>query len=234
MASVVPTVRGPGSFERNLAPGDTVLLARSITTISTVGNGTWTAAAMASGYIRRTGPTAAYADFLDTGQNILNYLRGNAPAPHTLVGLSLEFTVANTVAFLNTVSTNRGIVLGTQGGVLNIAASQSKDFLLTIQNDTPEQTIQGVATGNATFTFTLPAGQSALPMGSAPGSVNITPGMLIAAGGGTGAIGAGATVTSIKLGQGGVVGLVCSNNIAATITAVIVSPRLELNNIGLD
>jgi hypothetical protein len=234
MASVIPTVRGPGGFERNLAPGDSVLIARSITDISTVGAGTWTAAAMASGYIRRTGPTAAYADTLDTGQNILNYLRGNAPNAPSLVGLSLEFTVANTVAFLNTVTASRGIILGTAGGVLNIPVSASKDFLLTIQNDSPEITVQGVATGNTTFTFTLPTGQSALPLGSAPGSVNITPGMLVTAGGGSGSVTAGSTVTSIKLGQGGIVGLVCSSNIGAGITALILSPRLELNNVGLD
>lgn len=234
MAAVTPLVRGPGGFERGMYPGDTALLARSITAISTVGAGIWTATAIASGYIRRTGPTAAYADTLDTANNIINSLKGNSPGVASMIGLSLEFTVANTVAFINTVTAARGIVLGTVGGALNIAASQTKDFLLTIQNDSQEVTIPGIATGNTTFTFSLQPGQSALPIGPAPGSFNITPGMIVTAGGGTGAVGANATVVSVKLGQGGIVGIVCSVNIAATITALIFSPRLELNNVGLD
>lgn len=234
MAAVNPVVRSAGGLERNLHPGDTVLLARSITAITTAGNGTWTAAAMASGYIRRTGPTAAYADTLDTADNILRLLRGNASGPASLIGLSLEFTVANTVAFVNTVTAARGIVLGTVGGALNIAASQSKDFLLTIQNDSLEVTVPIVAgTGNTTVTFALAPGQNAFPIGNAPGALNLTPGMLMTTGGGSGIV-AGATIVAIRQGQGGIIGVTCSNNVPAGTTAVIFSPKMELNNIGLD
>ena len=234
MAGVNQVVRGPGGLERGLHPGDSVLLSKSITTISTVGAGVWTAAAMCSGYIRRTGPTAGYTDTTDTANNVINQLKGNSVAPATMVGLSLEFTVANTVAFLNTVAAGRGVVLGSLGGVLNIPVSGSKDFLLTIQNDSPEVTVQGVATGNTVFTFSQPPGQSAFPMGPAPGALNITPGMIISLGSGTGGPAASSTVTGLVLGQGGIIGVRCSVNIAATVTGLIFSPKMELNNVGLD
>lgn len=234
MAAVSPLVRGPGGLDRGLHPGDTVLLSRSITPISTVGAGTWTAAAMASGYIRRTGPTAGYTDTTDTADNVLRQLRGNAPGPASIVGMSLEFTVANTVAFLNTVAAGRGVVLGTVGGVLNIPVSASKDFLLTIQNDSPEVTLPiNAGTGNTTVTFSLAPGQSALPIGPAPGAINITPGMVMTASGGT-ALTAGTVVAGLRMGQGGIIGVIASANVPAGTTAIIFSPKMELNNVGLD
>lgn len=233
MAAVNAIVRGPGGLERSLHPGDSVLLSKTITPITTVGAGTWTAAAMASGYIRRTGPTAGYTDTVDSADNVLRFLRGNAAGPASIVGLSLEFTVANTVAFLNTVAAGRGIVLGVAGGVLNIPVSASKDFLLTIQNDSPEVTLPVVATGNATVTFALNPGQSAFPIGPSPGAINITPGMIMTAGNGT-ALAANSTVVSVRMGQGGIIGVTCSVNVAANVTSMIFSPKMELNNVGLD
>jgi len=232
MAATLTVCRGPGGLERTVHPGDTQLFPKSIVTIPTVGAGTWTAAAMLSGYVRRTGSIAAYTDTTDTSANIMAALRGNAIAPVSMVGLSFEFTVANTVNFLLTLAVGRGVILGVQGGATTIAGLQSKDYLVTIQNDSPEVTVPIVpGSGNNVVTFALAPGQSAFPIGPAPGSLNITSGMHVTSGGGTALTTA---VLGLRYGQGGLIGVTTVNNVPVGTTAIVFSPKLEINNVGLD
>src|SRR5215469_11032301 len=104
MPAVIPSVRRPGGFENQAHVGDSILVTKTFTQLTTVGNGTITGAMVAGGIVRRTGPTAAFTDTFDTAQNILNALKGNAPFPETMVGMSVDFYMTLGVAFAATIA----------------------------------------------------------------------------------------------------------------------------------
>lgn len=233
MAAVIPVVRRPGGMEGSVHPGDVVLQSKTFSAITTAGAGVLTAAAIAGGLIRRTGPTAAYNDTFDSADAILKAYRGNAPFPESMVGLSGELYIANGVAFASTFVAGRGIILGTQGGsTAGVAASGTMDLMLLIRNDTPEITLPiNAGSGNTVVTFTLPPGMTAFKMGPAPDAVMVTVGMSMTSGGGT-ALTAGTLVSGIRMGQGGIIGVTASQNIPAGTTSIIFSPTIEINNVG--
>lgn len=231
---VNPVVRRSGGMDGELRPGDMMATSRIFSTIATVGAGVWTGAAIAGGILRRTGPTAAYIDTTDTAQNIMNALKGNAPSAISINGLSFELYVANTVAFaMTSLTMGRGVIAGTLGGTLNLAASSSKDYLFAIKNDTPEITVNVICNATTTALLALPPGMTSFKIGPAPDALMITPGMTITAVNGT-APAAGTVVTGLRYGQGGIIGFVSSAALAANITAITLSPTIEINNVGLD
>lgn len=229
---VNPVVRRSGGMDGELRPGDSFATSKIFNTIATVGAGIWTGTAIAGGIIRRTGPTAAFIDTTDTAQNIMTALRGNSPAPISMNGLSIELYFANTVAFAHTFAAGRGVIAGTLGGSLNVAASQTKDYLITIKNDTPEITMPMTVVSGGTVNFVLPPGMTAFKLGPAPDAIQITPGMSVTGVGST--VTAGTVVTGLRYGQGGIIGVVCSTAISGANTALIFSPTIEFNNVGLD
>lgn len=77
-----------------------------ITSITTAGNGTLTAAGIVGGIIQRTGPTAAYSDATDTAAAIVA-----AIGPSAFVGQSFIVTVKNGVGFENTLTQGVGVTL---------------------------------------------------------------------------------------------------------------------------
>lgn len=75
------------------------------TTISTVGNGTLTAAALVGGQIVRQGPVAAYSDTTDTAANIV------AAITNYQVGQTFFIRIKNATAFTQTLVAGTGITL---------------------------------------------------------------------------------------------------------------------------
>lgn len=75
------------------------------TPITTVGNGTLTAAAMLGGIITRTGPVAAYTDTTDTAANII------AAVGSFNSGGTFLMNVKNATAFVQTLAAGTGVTL---------------------------------------------------------------------------------------------------------------------------
>lgn len=116
-----------------------VVGAKSVATDTTVGASTITAAQMLTGDIIRSGSTAAYTDTTDTAANII------ASIPNAIVGVGYELTIANTVAFDDTIAAGAGVTLA---GTTLISASSSRKFVVTITDvTTPAVTITGVSSG---------------------------------------------------------------------------------------
>lgn len=76
-----------------------------VTNITTVGNGTLTAAGLVGGELVRTGPTAVFTDATDTAANII------AALPGAVVGSSFNILLKNATAFTQTISAGTGVTL---------------------------------------------------------------------------------------------------------------------------
>lgn len=94
-----------------------------VTAITTVGNGTLTAAAIVGGVIARTGPTAAFTDTTDTAANII------AAIPGAFVGQSFQVIIKNGTAFPETLAAGNGVTLPTS---VVIPANSAGTYLLTL------------------------------------------------------------------------------------------------------
>jgi hypothetical protein len=78
---------------------------RTITSITTAGAGTLTAAAIVGGIIARSGPTGAFTDTTDTAAAIIAARTG------ALVGSSWGIDIENTTAFTETLAAGTGVTL---------------------------------------------------------------------------------------------------------------------------
>lgn len=76
-----------------------------VTPITTVGNGTLTAAGLVGGEILRSGPTAAFSDATDSAANII------AALPGSVVGSSFNILIKNSTAFTQTITAGAGVTL---------------------------------------------------------------------------------------------------------------------------
>lgn len=195
-------------------PGDVLGGADSLTpgVITTAGDGVWTAAAIASGFIRRSGPGGAYADTMDTATNILAALAGNNPNALIEPGSTFRLIVQNTVAQALTWTAAAGVVAGV--GTVNIAASLVREYIVTVLNASPQVILNANTTNaSAVVTFNFPTGYTAWPVGGVGnGSINITPGMTVS---GTG-ITAGTKVLGVTYSQAGITGVTLDANATAT------------------
>ncbi len=88
-----------------LAGGESVF---TITPITTVGNGTLTAAGLVGGEILRSGPTGDYSDATVTGTAIVSALPGGYVA-----GTSFQVLIKNATAFTQTITAGAGVTLPT-------------------------------------------------------------------------------------------------------------------------
>lgn len=194
-----------------IAGGESVLAGP----LTTVGAGTWTGALIATGIITRTGPVGGYTDTTDTATNILAALAGNAPNAEVEPGVSFRMLFINGVAQAMTFAAGAGVVAGS--GTLTVAASLWREYLWTVLNGSPQQSIQSNTTNaSAVVTFVLPANMVALPIGpGAAGTYKLTAGMTVS---GTG-ITAGTTVIGVTQGVGGITGVTLSANATATSAA---------------
>lgn len=202
-------------IERAVLPTDLMLGGENILTgaLATAGDGTWTAAMITSGIIRRTGPVGGYTDTTDTATNIIAALAGNNPAADVVPGTTFRMLLINTVAQALTFAAGVGVVAGT--GTVNVAASLVREYLFTVLNAQAAVTIQS-ATTNASkvVTWILPSGRSALVQGP-NGTNNVSFGASVS---GTG-ITAGTTVAGVTAGVGGTIGVTLSANATATSAA---------------
>lgn len=91
------------------------------TVISTVGNGTLTAAALVGGQINRSGPTSAFTDTTDTAANVIAALPGFA------VGIQFYVVFKNATIYPQTIAAGAGVTL--PGTVLVPGLSESNYFV---------------------------------------------------------------------------------------------------------
>ena len=101
----------------------------TVTTESTVGNVTVTAAQMLGGLILRDPNGAARTDTLSTAALLV------AAVPNAVVGSSFKFTIRNTADAAETITVAGGTG-GTTSGTMTIAQSNSKEFLVRLDNVT--------------------------------------------------------------------------------------------------
>lgn len=187
------------------------------------------ASAIATGLVRRTGPTGNYADVWDTAANIVAALAGNAYAPETILGNSYRLLVINTVAFTATPTFGAGVVVGV--GTTSQIASAWREYLIGIANVQPVSAIQcNTTNGSKTVTFAFSAGSGVVAHKIGPNaSVFCTTGATVT---GTG-IPAGTTVTSVTQGQGGMTGCTISANATAdgTNVALTFGPTITVDSL---
>lgn len=98
-----------------------------ITAITTIGNGTLTAAGIAGGYITRTGPVAAYSDATDTAVAII------AAIPGIAVNETFCVWIKNATAFTQTITAGVGVTLT---GTLIIPAFSDGIYLVKVLTTT--------------------------------------------------------------------------------------------------
>lgn len=157
---VPPNVLG-GNGDRPLTFGDVLATQETVGALATVGAGTLTGLLIARGAVDRTGPVGAYTDTTDTAVGIINAMRGGGNASAAAVnfqplsqqaafapGTTFRFLYRNTVAFAMTLAAGANVVLGNDTAV---AASQVREYLITILTSTDPQTFTGVH--NATTTI---------------------------------------------------------------------------------
>lgn len=204
----IPRIIAGTDLTRNAGAGDLVpnnLVSGSLTT---AGDGTITAALIANGIVRRTGPGGAYADTTDTAENIRIAL-GTPPN-----GSSFFFLHCNDVAQAMTFTAGVGI---TTAGTVNSAASVKRWYLVTMVNNTPLQTLLVNQTNASKVITGLTAAQTAL----------LTVGMAVS---GT-SIAASSVIDSIQPG----VGVTLNNNATATLSnnSVTFSPVVKFEGLGV-
>lgn len=211
------------------ASGDTLLIPSVMATDATAGNVTLSAAKMVTGLLRRSGPGAGYADTFDTAVNIYNALVGEGSDPEIAVGDAFLLRILNSAAFNENITLGAGMVAGV-GTLTPIAGSTWREFLFTFLSvQKPVSIYCNTTNGSAAVTFVLAPNQSALPMGPAPGSVNITPGAFVSGIG----IAAGTTVLGLTQAPGGMTGFTLSANATATGTALLsFGPYLKVDGSG--
>lgn len=199
-------------------PGDTIAGAEIISTLSTAGNGVWTAQLISGGIIRRTGPTAAYTDTTTTANEIIAAIIAATNSP-SQAGISVQpgttFRVrfVNTVAQVLTLAAGTGVILGTDTGC---AASISKDYLFTVLDGTPQAIVFGNTTnGSAVVTGADPVLLQRINVGQAVSGSGVP---------------ANATIVGVNSAAGT---LTLSANATSTLSAVAFtcSPRVRVDGI---
>lgn len=109
------------------------------TSITTVGNGVLTAAAIKDGVIARSGPVAAFTDTTATAAAIITALGSDA-----VVGTSFYLIIKNITAFTQTLAAGVGVTLN---GNKNIISANSVGFYLVTYTSATAVTIFGIFVG---------------------------------------------------------------------------------------
>ncbi len=219
-----------GMTDMELNPGDTLLLGESLAADATVGAATLGASELVTGFLYRSGSTAAYNDTFDTATNVLAALAGNDWAAALIPGHSFKLRLINSVAFADTITLGAGMVAGS-GTVASVAASTWRDFMFTVTSVQQQISVNSSTTnGSKVVTWVLPSGQGSLQEGPNVGSVNIMIGASVS---GTG-IAANTTVAGITQGLGGTLGITLSANATATNSNVLLTfgPTIRVDGLG--
>lgn len=215
MSLLKPTVYD-GSLQRQVQQGDIVGAAEVVTL---AGNGTAvtvTGALLASGIIS-SNETANATYTLDTAANILAALTsgpGNFPVQS---GTTFRLRHVNTTAFTATYAVTANTGISVTLPVVN--ASSVKDFLVTVVNGQPPQTVQALTTNASAILTAIPASVLAL----------LTVGMIV-----TNAIAGlqGATIIAINQGAGTITMSAAANATNTTAVGISFSPVITVAGIG--
>lgn len=218
--------------ESRIQPGDIAMYGETISTDATAGSSTLTGAQIATGLLVRTAG-GAYTSTPDTASNILAAL-GFLPAlggtntqfgaglTDLSVGATFRHRFINAAAFAMTwnATVPEGLVYGSSAASMALGATAGiwRDYLWTILNITPRQSLSVVSNTSTTTTFSSPQ-----PVGT------ITPGMWLS---GTN-VTSGTLVTGVIHGQGTITGFTTSAASTGSATqAWVFSPTVQVNQIG--
>lgn len=209
--------------------GDTLLLPSVVATDATAAGITIPASKMVTGLLRRTGPGAGYTDTFDTAVNIYNAIVGEGSDPEIAVGDAFLLRILNSVAYLETITLGAGMVAGV-GTVASVTAFSWREFLFTFLSvQKPVSFLCSTTNGSPTVTLSLGQGQSAIPMGPNPGSLNLQPGAFLS---GTN-IAATAQILGITQAPGGITGFTMSANATGTGTQLVTAgPYIRVDGPG--
>jgi hypothetical protein len=177
---------------------------------ATAGSITWTPAMLAAGWISRSGQVGAIGDTTPTADSIL------AAFPDLSRGDSFEFRVTSTTANANTVAAGTGVTLA---GTTAVAASTSRDFLMTLLSE-PKRTV--TVSGSTTNASAVLSNISQANL------ANIGVGMLVT---GTGIAAAPCKVLAVNL-TAGTVTLDGNSTATADNIGITFTPNFELRGIG--
>lgn len=107
-------------------PGTGNANALTETAITTAGNGTLTAAAIASGVVVRTGPSGAFTDTTDTAANIIGQF-----IPGAVVGSAFKFRYFNNSSYTATIAAGSGVSLYLLSAS-TVATVTSREFIAVV------------------------------------------------------------------------------------------------------
>ena len=206
-------------------PGDVIAAMPTALALTTAGNGTITAAMVAAGFIRRSGPSGAFTDTLPTSEQIAALLRGFGLAAEWVSGLGIPLRIYNSVAQALTlaVPANEGISLSTSvfGSVTAIAASKWRDYFIELASAPVPTLVSTGSTANGTKKLLLAA---EAPAGS------VVQGMSVY---GTG-VGSGAKVTHVIYGTSGIKEVWVDTNSTADGTDIVftLKPTVVVHSLG--
>lgn len=211
-----------GGMQSDLSAGSPVLSQLSPVNNATAAGTTLTAQEILSGWIRRSnGGGAGYIDTWPTADSIIAAMTASGLGPS--VGDCFQVIYQNLVAFLSTNALGTGIIAGT--GTLNIAASTTRLFFLTLLATKPSVVLVGSTTNTNPNLRGFTAAQLA----------GVMPGMGVT---GTG-VGASAVVLGVVPGDGtadlvtgGYVVVSVNSTATASVIAMTFFPRIRLDAIG--
>ena len=195
-------------------PGDVIAAMPTAVALTTAGNGSITAAMVAAGFIRRSGPAGAFTDTLPTSEQIAALLRGFGLTSEWVSGLGIPLRIYNSVAQALTlaVPSNEGISLSTSvfGTSTAVAASKWRDYFIELASAPVPSLIVTGATTN---------GSKKLLLASEAAAGAVVPGMSVY---GTG-VGASAKVTHVIYGTSGIKEVWVDTNSTADGAAIVLS-----------
>jgi hypothetical protein len=230
MAGFRPTGNNGSFTDQFIQPGDTLMFGEIVAVNATVGAAAIPASQMLTGILYRSGSTGAYSDTFDTAANVYTQLSGGADNnnPVMQAGSTFRLRVLSSVAFADTIVLGAGMVAGQ--GSLVVPASGWREFLFTLVNGTPPQSIAATTiNGSPNAIFSLTGSAISISIGPAARALNVMPGASVT---GTG-IPAGTTVLSVVQGNGGTTGVVLSANATVTgATALSFGPVFKVDSIG--
>ena len=206
-------------------PGDVIAAMPTAMALTTAGNGTITAAMVAAGFIRRSGPSGAFTDTLPTSEQIAALLRGFGLQAEWVSGLGLPLRIYNSVAQALTlaVPANEGISLSTSifGTSTAVAASKWRDYFVELVSAPVPTLVATGATTNGSKKLLLAAEQ---PAGSVVTNMSVY---------GTG-VGASAKVTHVIYGTSGIKEVWVDTNSTADGTDIVLTfkPTVVVHSLG--
>lgn len=212
--TVAKSVIYDGFAQRQLMTGDTLAAAEVYPATIATTNVTYTGQQLASGFIARS-PGGASVETIDTAVNILAAISGGLGNVGVQNGITFRCRVQVTTAFAATLTATANTGITVTLGVVN--ASSTKDFLITVTNGTPAQTVVANSTNASAVLTGMSLATTAL----------LSPGMVIT----NAVVGTqGFTILSVQPG----VGVTLSGNATSTAAnqAFNFSPTITIQGIG--